>query len=49
MDYNDETLLHWAGTGCVVSDSPDQVKSKFHDCGEAHEGALHAAIKIWNR
>lgn len=47
-DYNDETLLRWAGKGFVVKHSPTSLRDAFIDCGDARDGALASALRIWN-
>lgn len=46
-DFNDESLLRWAGKGCVVTNSPPCMRSSFVDCGHVGDGALASAVRIW--
>ncbi|MDC7228288.1 MAG: HAD family hydrolase [Spirochaetales bacterium] len=44
-DFNDEDLLHWAGTGRTVDEAPDEMKKNHKSAGRSVDSAVAAAIK----
>lgn len=43
-DYNDETMLSWAGRGRVVEGAPDSLKKRFPVLPPAGSGGFQAAV-----
>ena len=44
-DYNDADLLHWAGQGFLMDNSPDVLKNKFLSSGSNNECGVSRAAK----
>lgn len=46
-DYNDEDLLEWGGTSCVVANAPEDLRARFTTVASADEGGLAEAVARW--
>ncbi len=46
-DYNDVDLLHWAGRGYLVSNSPPELKKKYETVVSNDEGGVAQAAERW--
>jgi hydroxymethylpyrimidine pyrophosphatase-like HAD family hydrolase len=44
-DLNDESMLSWAGRGCVVQGAPPEMKSRYPVLPPAGEGGFPAAVR----
>lgn len=48
-DYNDEDLLHWAGTGYVTRNSPQNLRQQFLAVGSNNNNGVCEAVLHWTR
>jgi HAD superfamily hydrolase (TIGR01484 family) len=46
-DYNDEDLLHWAGTAYIVANSPTSMHSHFPTVVSNNQGGVSEAVTRW--
>lgn len=46
-DYNDEDLLHWAGQGFVVANSPAAMQALFPTVASNNGGGVSEAVNRW--
>lgn len=46
-DYNDLDLLHWAGSGYVVNNAPEDIKTGFTTVASNDDGGVAEAINRW--
>lgn len=46
-DFNDLDILDWAGTGFVVANAPDELKSRFRSLTSGNGGGVAEAVRRW--
>ncbi|WP_051309126.1 HAD-IIB family hydrolase [Desulfogranum japonicum] len=48
-DYNDEDLLQWTGSGYIVTNGPDILKTMYTVVASNNDGGVSEAAELWMR